>query len=322
VPDLITQAQVLAALDLSVADQARVPTAISSASRMVRNYCGRYFSRRPSADGTLAAIDELITSPLSGRMLLQEYPINDVLRVSSSKTTIFSTSNLDQVTNQRATAKLLKSGDEIAGFVTAGLYLERWASGVKIPATILFSSLANPTIGALAGAVNALGGGWTASAAQRDGSGTDYSLWAVGELRAGQGTLGALGGGAEFQAWTDDLGCEWEAATGILTISEEDRNAFTSTRWGPNQGLTFGDDTIRGERNGVRVVYDAGYDVTPEDLADATVEVVKLSLERKAISGVVQAERTDTWAITTREVLHALSPANREVLSLYRSHSQ
>ena len=321
-PDLITSSQMLTALDLSIEDQARVPAAITAASALVRRFCNRYFSRRPSGDGTLGPIDELITSPLSGKLLLAEYPINDVLRVSSSKTTVFSVGNLDPNANQRATCKLTRTGDPIGGFATTGLYLERWASGVKYSNIILFSSLAGPTIGDLADAVIALGGGWTASPAQRNGSGEDYSLWPVSELRSGQGSLGALQDDAEFQAWTDDLGVERDDAVGILTMSDDDLNPFTSARWGPNGGQTFGDDEIRGEHDGVRVVYDAGYDTIPADLADAVIEVAKAMLERKATSSTIQSERTDTWSVVNREVIGSLPRAARETLALYRSHSR
>lgn len=321
-PPLITASQVLAALNLSAADQARVPGQVIAASRYVRGFCGRFFTRRPDDAATMLPLDIVITPPLRGDILVPEYPINDVLRCSSSKTTVFSVSNTDPTTNQRAICKLTRAGGEIQGWTTTGLYLERWAAGVNLNTTILFSSLGTPTIGALVEAVNGEGGGWTASAAGSDTGGDDYSLWPVSELRYGQGSLGALQDDAEFQAWVEDVEIERDDEAGIIRLVRGDDNPFTSLRWGPTAGLEFGDEQIRGSQHGIRLVLDAGYETIPEDLADAVVEVTKAMLERKATSTTVQSERTDTWTIVNREMIHALPTSARDTLARYRSHAR
>jgi hypothetical protein len=327
-PDLITSDYATTYLRLSTAELAMLPQAITDASALVRSYCQRIFSRRPSADSTLGPIDELITAPHNGQILLSEYPVNDVYRVSTSKTSLISIGNNDPITNQRAVAKMVATGDPIVGLTTTSLYLERWASGVKIPVTILFSSLATPTITDLASAVNETGGGWNALPGGLGGSdGTDYSLWPVSELVAG-GAQGALQDDAEFAGWVDDAEFAIDKAAGILTLTNLDENPFTSIKWGPSSGLTYGDDEIKGEYQGVRVVYDAGYDPIggtlpiPADLCGAVVDVIKTILAHKTASPTIVRERTVTWEIQYREIFHALPQQARETLSFYRSRTR
>jgi hypothetical protein len=322
IPTLVTPTQVLAALNLSAADQARVPVACTAASRLVRNFCGRFFTRRPSDDGTLGPIDVVVTPPLRGPILLPEYPINDVYRVSGSKTVVFSVQNTSTQTNQRATAKLLRTGGMIEGWTTTGVYLDWWSSGIESTATILFADLATPTLGSLATAISAVGSSWTASASNADTAGNDYALWPCIELRAGQGALGALWNAAEFEAWVNDLTYERDDEAGILTIVRNDNDPFNSLRWGPTAGLSFGDEQVRGGHDGIRVVYDGGYDVIPEDLVDACVEVVKAGLERKTTSTTFIREKTDGWDVMMRETIDAIPSFARQTLNSYRSNAR
>lgn len=322
-PDLITTTYAQRHLNLSSADLTRLPDAITAVSTLVRKYCGRYLSRRPSLDGSLGPIDELITPPLGGEILLNEYPINDIFRVSTARTTILSVINNDSSTNQRATVKLLRTGDPITGFTATGLYLERWASAVKIPSTILFTSLPTQTIAALTTAINNLGGGWNAIAeGQGQGGAIDYSQWPVTELAGGQGAMGALQDPAGFVAWVDDAEIERDDQAGIITLVNSRDNAFSATRFGPTMGLQFGDDQVRGANQGVRVLYDAGYDPIPDDLMQACVELVKAMLERKTTSSTFTQERTANWQVRIREEISAITEAARQTLALYKSHSQ
>lgn len=297
-----------------------LPSVILAASRMIRLHCNRYLSRRPSADGTLGPIDQVYTRANRGPILLREYPVNDVFRVSTSPTVILSVANADAATNQIARARLIRAGDAIGGYTTTGLYLERFASGVQIPTTILFSSLATPTVGALAQAVNATGGGWQASAGA-NGSGSDYAAWPAAELRSGQGAKGALQGPAEFLAYVEDSPFSRDNEAGVISVDGGGRNPYTSLRFGPTAGLDFGDEDIRGEYQGVRVVYDAGFEPIPDDLQQATVEAVKAMFERKELSTAKLSERTDTYAWTAREFIHALPGPVVEVLAYYRDHT-
>jgi hypothetical protein len=324
-PDLILSAYAEQFLNLSATDLTRLPGAITSASFLVRNHCGRYFSRRPSADTTLGPIDELITPELRGPILLQEYPINDVFRVSSCKTVVLSVVNTNTTANQRALTKLTRTGDAITGFTTTGLYLEWWTSGVQNTQTILFSALSAPTIAALALAVTSVGYGWQAwpsAGGSGAGGSDDYSLWPVSELRSGQGAQGALQEAAEFEAWVDDLQIERDDDNGILYLTNTQNNPFTSLRFGPTAGLEYGDEDIRGGLMGIRVVYDGGYTAIPDDLMQAVVEIAKATLERKNLSSTVAQERTDTWNVVNRDLIRAIPKWASDTLAYYRSHAR
>ena len=122
-------------------------------------------------------------------------------------------------------------------------------------------------------------------------------------------------------AWVDDIEVERDDAAGILRLVEPD-DVFRSARWGPGGPSDWEDDVIKGQADGVRVVYDAGFDVIPADLQDAAIEGVKASLERKSTSGVIQTERTDTWTITQREFINSMPDSVVQVLALYRSHAR
>ncbi|WP_435005164.1 hypothetical protein P12x_003058 [Tundrisphaera lichenicola] len=313
--DLITSEYAQGYLALSTAQLAALPGAIAAASRQVRNYCGRYLSRRPSADSALGPIDEVIAPENRGPILLREYPINEILRVSGSPTVALSIRN-DGPAVQRAGAMLVRSGSEEAGFATTGLRLDRVASGVKVTDLITFADLAGPTLAALAQAVNALGNGWSATVED------DFGLWGVDELGGGQGMLPARATDARFEVWAEDLGFRRiDDRAGILAVEPSDQaDPFNSQRWGSMASLEQGDDQIR--RSPIRVVYDAGYEPIPDDLRQAVAEVAKAILERFGSSSTVLMERIDTWAITYRDAFDGLPRSARETLAFYRDHAR
>lgn len=306
---LIDPSYVTQYLSLSTPQLAALPTTIAAASRLVRNHTGRYLSARTT--------DRLITPPPRGKLILPDFPIIDVIRVSTTPRPVITITNADTATNQRATARMIRTGDGFdTDFAGTGVQLDRISRGVPTSNQVLFANLPGQTLTDLMNAVLALGGGWTATITP------DYELWGVSELWSGQGAQGALSRGADFLAWTLDAPFRRDDAAGMLLIDSSDDDPFRSTRWGPLMDLEFGDDDIRGEYQGVRVNWTGGYAALPDDLADATVEVVKAMLERKRTSTTIAREKIEEWDVWTREVLHAIPQPAREVLAYYRDHAR
>lgn len=307
--DLISQAYLtgcLADYGLTAAQTAMLPQLTAAASRAIRRYCDRHFSRR-------TAIDELYTLGRGGQTLLKEYPVNGVARVAGSPTTVLSVRNSDGTTNQRATATLATTGSLDAGLVVTGLTLWRIASGVPSVDTLAFAAYA--TVQALAAAIAAVGGGWTAAVA------SGYGPWPTADLRAVQGALPALGRAAELTIHAEDLPFDLEPETGTLWVDLplEGGDPSSSPRWGDlgePDGLA-----LEARPMGLRVVYDAGWDTVPEDVQQACVEAVKAQLDRLGADTVLKSESGGEYSYTLRdaEEVAALPLAVRSALAPYRS---
>lgn len=307
--DLISQGYLtgcLADYGVSAAMQALYPQLATAASRAIRKFCNRYFNRR-------AAIDELYAFDRGRPILLREHPVNAVTRVSGSPTTALSVRNTATTTNQRATVALATTGSADAGLVVTGLTLWRIASGVPATSTLAFADYV--TIDALAAAIDALGGGWSATVAD------DFGLWPTADLRAVQGALPALGRAAELTIHAEDLPFDLEPETGTLWVDLplEGGDPSSSPRWGDlgePDGLA-----LEARPMGLRVVYDAGWDTVPEDVQQACVEAVKAQLDRLGADTVLKSESGGEYSYTLRdaEEVAALPLAVRSALAPYRS---
>ena len=276
---------------------------MSAASTLVESWCNRLFAR--------AVLDELYTVGPNQSLLLHQFPVNAIQRLATSPTAVLSIANTDTATNQRAVAALAATGSESAGLVVTGLILTRWASGSAIASAVSFTS--NETVAAVAAAVNALGGGWAASTPP------GYASWPAADLRAPMGSTPALGGqGARFLAHVADLAFDLDADTGIVALGQPAGNAIASPAWGPTWSTSLGDLALYGGANGVRCVYDAGFDVVPYDVQQATAELVKAMLERLATDSTLLAESDGTYSWQGRGILDALPPSVKQTLALYR----
>ena len=317
--DLTTAAYVQSYLpDLSAAELLALPATITGVSRLIQNFTGRQLAARPTSDGTVGPYEEIITPNQRGPVLLREYPVTDICRVSVNPVVALTVQNTDDATNQQARAKITLSAQAVidGSVVGGGITLQRYASGTLIPNVISFSAITPPTIQALANAVNAVGGGWSAEVT--DG----FGLWGVSELVAGDGAQGAMGVDAEFLVYSEDADYECDQLAGTITVESGQDDPFTSLRWGPTAGLEFGETSIQGRDRGFRVAYAAGYDPIPDDLQQAVVEAVKAAFERKATSSTLLMEKTDTWSWTVRDMVKALPDSVVQVLAYYRDHAR
>jgi hypothetical protein len=311
--DLITQdyyTQSMAAAGLTVPAAALVvlPQVISAASRAVRKFCNRTFSR--------TIFDELYTQTAPGNpILLKQYPVNAVLRVATGPRPVLSISNSDTATNQRATVSLATTGSTDVGLVVTGLALTRVASGVAIAPSFAFTTY--PTVQALADAINAAGGGWVATPA------SGYELWATADFKPSTSALPALGTvSADLIAWTEDVPAEIDLDAGIVRMQAQDDDPFTSYKFGPYLATDFGDTRITGALDGVRIISDAGFDTVPEDVQQATVLTVKAMLDKPRLDFARAAEKWDGYGYSRADgpLVAMIPPEAKDVLGMYRNH--
>jgi hypothetical protein len=309
-PDLITQGYLTSVFDattLTAAQVAALPALTTAASRGVRTYCNRYFSRR--------TVDELYSVVSNRRsVVLKEYPVNAVLRFATGPVSVLSLGVTDTTTNQRATATLATTGDVDAGLVVTGLTLWRIASGVVATSTVLFSAC--PTLAAVAAAVIAQGGSWTALAA------APYALWPSADLRAVQSGQPALGqAAATLVLHTTDLAFDLDGPSGIVRFAPPSGPAsdpFNSPRWGP-YGSPGDDDSGAPGFLGVRVVADIGFDVIPADVQLLVAMAVKSWAEQMVTDSTLASESGGVDSSSYRALISLLPQAVRDGLAPWRN---
>jgi hypothetical protein len=259
--DLITGARAKENLAYNASFTATEDTLIASlvtaVSKAVRAFCRREFDSQE--------FDELYHGAWTQQLLLRQYPVLSVARVAYGPTAVLQIKNTSG-SNQRATVAV----------TSTGLTLVRVASGtVTTDTSVTFAG--NPTLAAVAAAVNALGNGWTATVLSGD-----YSDYPSADLRAVQGALNARLNGAALHLHVGELSeYDLDAERGILLRSGL-AVEFT-------EGFGDGGTPVWfGGANYWRVVYTAGYATVPEDVQEACAEWVserfKLSLRDPAIN--------------------------------------
>ena len=223
-------------------------TLIAAASRAIQRYCRRDF--------VSAGYDELHSGRGTRRLLLRHFPILGVDSVRCRPAMVLSINNTDTGTNQQARVAV----------TATGLALVRVASGVPTTNTLTFA--ASVTLAALAGAVNALGNGWSATVA------SGFGNWPAADLRGPQGSLSAWGQNAGLKVHTEELtDYQVDDLRGwLLRPAAED---FWSS----------------GFQN-YRVQYTAGYATVPEDVQEACAELVATWFQQRGRDLSLHAEST------------------------------
>jgi hypothetical protein len=250
---LETAASALSELDLTAAQLAYLPRVITAASDAVRRSCG-------DRDFDLRQYDRIFALGLDGGVSLPQIPVQKVSRVAAGRAPALTIVNTDRSTNQRATVEFECSGDESVGITYTGILLARKASGVTATAPLEFASY--PTIAALAAAVNALGGGWSATTA------AGFEAWGTDELIAQDDTAQDTFSGATLDVWANDLqGCKVAKRTGELDVSSGRVLGVDGPRWGPGWEVFELDE--REAYSKVRVVYTAGFATIPAPVQQA-----------------------------------------------------
>jgi hypothetical protein len=232
---------------------------VAACSDAVAKYCRRDFSLR--------GYDELYNGNGDRRLLLRQYPVQAVQSVRYRLVTVLKISNTNPGLNQQARVQV----------ASTGLILTRTASGVTTNDTSV-TWANNPTLNAVAAAINALGNGWSAQIVGDPGAtGTgDYGLWpatdlyvppSFGDGTVSQGALGARNQFAELKMHTYELqGWQFDPRGWLL-------RAIPYT----DPELLHPEDLIWPVGvNNFRVQYTAGYATIPESVQEACAEWVAI----------------------------------------------
>jgi hypothetical protein len=285
---------------------------IAAYSDAVRKYCRRDF--------TLAAYDELYNGTGDRRLLLRQYPVASVEAVRYRPVTVLKVINNATTLNQQARVQV----------TSVGLKLTAVASGVTttVPDTTL-SYATNPTLNALAAAINAQGNGWVAQivgdAGAQGGQG-DYGLWpsadlfvapSYGDASQSQGAMTARGVNAELKMHTFELqGYQWDPRGWLLRAIP-----YTDPELLHPEDLVWPVGV-----NNFRVQYTAGYAVIPEAVQEATALWVAQAYyytqrDPELTTQNVPGQITQTWGGTTAAVAQLPPPRVQRLLASYRRHA-
>lgn len=312
-------AQVLAAggVALNSAQSAILASLVTAASREIIRESNLRFD--------LATYNEILT-PEEARWELRKpaafklsaIPVQNITRMATGRTTVLTILNTDQVTNQRATVAFAISGDvEWNDLEYTGLTLTRWASGTPVVSSLLFATY--PTVNTLAVAINALGGGWTATVAT--GNTPDCGLFASTELVGAREPKNALVSGASLDIFTlVPLSYDVKRGSGIVLCYIGNGFGWIGGGWGaefggPADGL--GDWGFGWGQ--YRITYTAGHGTIPEPLALICAEVVRNMLIRLRMNPNLKSETTGKLSWTARDALANLTTEMRTTLHQYKN---
>jgi hypothetical protein len=148
---LVTLSQVVGELSGALPqDQSALPALILAASRAVQKYCTRDFA--------YWNYDETYDGNGFSQLVLRQYPINRIYRLSCNPTPAITIDNRDTSNNQIALVNLATIGDSDSGLSVVGLSLSATASGVttsygfffNTPPVFTFTVAASGTGGSIA----------------------------------------------------------------------------------------------------------------------------------------------------------------------------
>ena len=272
---LITRARALSNLnnrDTTSDENTTLDALIAAVSGTIEQYCWRTFA--------VASYDELYPGYGQRELVLRNYPIVSIERVAEGPLPVLRITNTSG-SSQRATVKV----------TAVGLELIRVASAAITTSTILFSD--QPTLSALAAAVNGLGNGWSASVLN-----AADDLRASADLRALQGAFAALNLNADLKLHTRELSSFFvDADRGCLHM--DDASAWF------------------GGFNYWRVLYRAGYSTIPDDVQEACAEwTSQLFWQTKRDPGLVSEAIPGTLS---RTVLRDMPASAKFLLAPYRN---
>jgi hypothetical protein len=250
-PDLIitsraTQNASLAALNGT--NPAYLASLITAASDSVRRATHRDFSQTSYTEYCSGGI--YIREPLR----LRQFPVIEITRVAANPRPALLVQNLDSGTNQRATVETTASA----------LRLFRIASATPATVDLLFSTYT--TIAALAGAVNALGNGWSAQVIDQ------FANWPSADLKPLQGAATTLYGGTQLELYTEEIQPFLSWPVGDVNGDEPGGKSSMGWRLDDETGELFG-RLPRGQLN-VRIDYTAGFSSIPQAIQEACVQLV------------------------------------------------
>lgn len=236
-------------------------------------------------------------------IVLRQYPATAIARVATDLNPVLTIRNAGASVT-RATVAFTAAG--VADAPTfAGLTLAATASGVNTSQSLAFAD--HPTLGSLAAAIVALGGGWTADVlapalAAGPGATLDFDGWACADLNPTLGAQDAFSAPLCLYAHTRDLPFKLVPAgarTREVQLFEGRPSGFRY----PDRAYGYGGLGMTGfdtDFGSVRVDYTAGYATAdvPGDLKQAACAAVQFYRDRLAASGAYQSKSVGKVAYT------------------------
>jgi hypothetical protein len=283
-------------------DNSIMDDCIDAASDVITRYCNHNF--------TLQTYDELLDGTGASNLLLNYYPVTQLLRVSFNRIQVLGIRNTDQGV-ARASYRL--DGDTSAPPAPKNLYLVSLKNGVETDITIgpLTSSSPSVTINGtptsitqlltlndLAGCINTYGAayGWTAQALGI------YTGFPIADLRPPQGAFD----------------CRWQGLAYLelhsWNMAQYEQNPAIGEIVSP-MGFPLGYKNFR-------VVYEAGYATVPYSVQQATAALAVSVYESRGINANTTNENLGGYSYgnIAEKNFHSLDIVSRYGLSLYRNY--
>jgi hypothetical protein len=297
--DLISLARAYQALQGVTSVDSLLSTLITAASDAIAKYCRRDF--------VSATYDELYSGNGDRKLMLREYPVISVQSVRYRPVTVLKVTNTNPANVQAR-----------ASVTSTGLTLVRVNAGTSTTDTSC-TFAGNPTLTALAAAVNAVGNGWSA---QVVGDATNYGSWPSADLywptsfprygggTSGQGALQCVAGSyAELKMHTYEMaGYQWDPRGWLL-------RAIPYT----DPELVHPEDLVWPVGiNNLRVQYTAGYATVPEAVQEACAKWVAAMYYECTRDPLLSNQLLTTGAATA---WHDVPAALIELLAPYRRHT-
>ncbi len=285
------------------ADNAVMQDIVNAASDTVVRWCNRDF--------VLTTYDEVYDGPGARNLLLNQYPITQILRASTNPVNAMGIHQSDNGCS-RASWRLDATTDSPPA--PNNLYLVSAKNGVETNIVIGPVTSASPTItinggsptsipqmfmlSDLASAINAYAGsyGWAAQALGM------FTTWPIADLRPPQGALEARWYGYAFLMMF------------ALNFFLFDYNPDVGEIVSP-QGFDFG------YRN-YRVIYQAGFSTVPNPIQQAVAALAVAVYQGRGQNANLQTESLGGYSYTTlaERTFHQLDLISRYGLNLYKNH--
>jgi hypothetical protein len=266
----------LARLRLRESEREMLSFLIGECSDAIRKWCGqRDFVRQ-------TYVQEYVPD-LNGYCMLEQMPINNVLRVRGYSQTVLTITGQPSAF-QQAWVNFSTTGDWYTNTLTyTGLVLNSVSSGVLTSTPFLYASY--PTVNQLASAVGSVSG-WTARTQP-----TTYGLYPSTDLMSQGTSQGAItDDGCNLRAYTEDL--SWTSLDNATGAFYAGRRRPSCNQFGPQWGDDWQllEEADSGPTGRIQVTYDAGFSKVPTPVQAATAELVKAEIERLRTETYLRSE--------------------------------
>lgn len=259
------QNSTLAALGRS--NPAYLASLITTASDAIRLHCHREFVVNSFSEYRNGGI--YIREPLK----LRQYPVKEISRFATMQPCLL-IQNGSSV-NQRAFVETLSNGD---------FKLTRVSSGATTPVTLAAATYV--TVGAMAGAINALGNGWGTSILS--GPVGAYNNFPTTDLKPLQGAASALVGGCWLEIAEDWYG--WNSGS-VWPDDRMDDVGGQSAFWRlDGESGELEGRFPRGKLN-LRIDYTAGFDTVPASVQEACVQLCQWQYQSGQINQTLKSAK-------------------------------